>query len=136
MNRGPAKNSRATTDFRGKAISAWGDPLPDWVGELVALAEAEGLGGAEKRVGYSRSAISTIIAGKYRGDLGRVEEMVRGSLMAETVECPILGAMARNVCLDWQKRPYTDISALHIRMHRACRACPNSRSQREVGHAD
>ncbi|QDB99679.1 hypothetical protein [Mesorhizobium sp. 8] len=68
MNRGPAKNSRSTADFRGKALAAWGDPLPDWMGELVALAEAEGLGGAEKRIGYSRSAISTIIAGKYRGE--------------------------------------------------------------------
>lgn len=127
MNPGPAKNSRPSVDFRGKALAAWGDPLPDWLGELVALAEAEGLRTAGERIGYSASAVSTIISGKYQGDVGRVEQMARGALMAETVECPVLGSMARNVCLEWQKRPYTDVSALHIRMHRACRGCANRR---------
>ena len=128
MNRGPMPNSRPSGPcFLDKAIAAHGEEVPDWIAELANLADREGLSGAEKRIGYSRSAISTVINGKYTGDVARVEDMVRGALMAATVECPVLGDMARNVCMDWQKRPYSDASALHIRMNRACRSCANRR---------
>lgn len=128
MNRGPAKNSRpAGKTFLEKVNDAHTEPA-DWLIELATLADREGLGGAEKVIGYSRSAISNVINGKYPGDVGRIEQMVRGVLLAETVNCPVLGSMARNVCLDWQKRPYTDASALHIRMHRSCKVCPNRRT--------
>lgn len=127
MNRGPAKNAKpADRSFADKVREAHAEPA-DWLMELAHLADREGLAGTEKLVGYSRSAISSVLNGKYAGDLGRVEQMVRGTLMAETVECPALGAMARNVCLDWQTRPYSDASALHIRMFRACRDCPHAR---------
>ena len=137
MNRGPAKNSRpADRSFVDKVREAYGEPA-DWLIELANLADRDGLAGAEKIIGYSRSAISNVLNNKYqKGDTGRVEQMVRGILMSETVDCPVLGAMARNVCLDWQKRPYTDASALHIRMHRACKVCPNSRQRKEDGDAD
>lgn len=133
MNRGPMPNSRPTgPSFVDKAMAAW-TPAPEWVVELARLADAEGLGGAEKRIGYSRSAISTVINRKYAGDLGRVEQMVRGVLMAETVLCPVLGELPRNRCLDWQKKPYAPTSSHRVQMYVACQSCPNSaaRAKRE-----
>lgn len=94
---------------------------------MIALAEqcnATSQQRAGKLIAYAGSTISQVISNTYNGDLARVEEMVRGAFMAATVDCPVLGDMARNVCLEWQKRPYTDASSLHIRMNRACRVCP------------
>lgn len=127
MNRGPAQNSRPTVSFADKAAAIWGNQTPDWIAELVRFADAEGLAGAERRVGYSRSAISSIIAGKYKGDIDRVEQMVRGALMAETVECPVLGPLGRNACLDWQAKPFAPTSSHRMTMHRACKTCPQRR---------
>ena len=129
MNRGPVPNSRpAGPSFLDKVKEAYGDPMPDWLVELAQLADAEGLGGAEKRIGYSRSAISTVLNGKYLGDMARVEEMVRGALMAATVHCPVLGELPRNQCLDWQKKPYAPTSSYRVQMFVACQNCPNARS--------
>jgi hypothetical protein len=127
MNRGPVKNSRpAGKTFVEKATAAWGD-LPDWVGELASLADAEGLGGAEKRIDYSRSAISQILAFKYMGDLTRVEQMVRGALMAATVDCPVLGEIGRDRCLTEQKEPFRATSRHRAQLFHACKTCPQRR---------
>ncbi|RWO83969.1 MAG: transcriptional regulator [Mesorhizobium sp.] len=128
MNRGPVKSSRpAGKTFAEKAAEAWGAPVPDWIGELARLADAEGLGGAEKRVGYSRSAISTIIACKYLGDLARVEQMVRGALMSLVVECPVLGEIGRDRCLTEQKEPFRATSRHRAQLFHACKICPQRR---------
>lgn len=126
MNRGPAKESRPVVSFAEKAAAAWGD-VPDWLSELCRLADQAGLAGAGKRVGYAPSAISTVISRKYQGDYGRVEEMVRGALMAETVNCPVQGEMGRDRCLEWQRKPFAATSSQRVRMFRACKTCINRR---------
>lgn len=129
MNRGPAPKSRPPVSFAEKASAAWGNSIPDWIVELVSVADADGLAGAEKRVGYSRSALSTIIAGKYKGDLDRVEQVVRGALMSETVDCPVLGVLGRDRCLEWQTKPFAPTSSHRMTMRRACKTCPQRRKQ-------
>ncbi|MEI9410743.1 transcriptional regulator [Mesorhizobium salmacidum] len=129
MNRGPVKNTRpAGQTFADKARAAWGTPVPDWIEELARLADAEGLGGAEKRIDYSRSAISQILAFKYMGDLFRVEQMVRGALMALTVECPVLGEIGRDRCLTEQKEPFRATSRHRAQLFHACKTCPQRRT--------
>lgn len=128
MNRGPVKNSRpAGKSFADKAIEAWGSPAPDWIEELAQLADAEGLAGAEKRIDYSRSAISQILANKYAGDIARVEQMVRGALMAVTVDCPVLGEIGRDRCLTEQKEPFRATSRHRAQLFHACKTCPQRR---------
>jgi hypothetical protein len=110
-----------------KADVAWGS-APDWVRELAGLADREGLSGAGARISYSPATTSQVINRKYRGDLSRVEERVRGALMGLTVDCPVLGDLSRDQCLDWQGKPYAPTSAHRVRMYRACHAgCPHSR---------
>lgn len=128
MIRGPAPGARATADrsMAEKASIAWGSP-PDWVAELAALADLEGLRGAEKRIGYSASCISTVINKRYRGDMARVEESVRGALMGHVVACPPLGEIGRDQCLTWQKKPFAATSSIRAAVYRACRSgCPHS----------
>lgn len=115
------------TDLVQRAASSWGEP-PDWVLELAEQAMATSQGRVAKRIGYSGSVVSQVISNSYAGDLERVETAVRGALMHEVVGCPILGVMARNRCLDWQAKPFSNANSLNPKMHRACRSgCPHSR---------
>ncbi|ADZ72426.1 transcriptional regulator [Polymorphum gilvum] len=111
-----------------KALAAWGAAIPDWVPELAALADREGLNGAARRVGYSPAVVSQVLNARYAGDMARVEERVRGALMGLTVDCPVVGELSRDQCLDWQGKAYAPTSAHRVRMYRACRGgCPHSR---------
>lgn len=132
MNRGPMQNSRPEgKSFVQKVHEAHGATPADWLLELARLADAEGLGGAGKKIGYSKSAVSTVLNGKYSaGDLARVESMVRGALMAETVECPVLGTIGRDRCLTEQKEPFRATSAFRAQLYHACRnGCSNARTK-------
>jgi len=115
--------------FAEKARDGYGAGLPDWVLELALLADRLGLNDAGKRIGYSAPTVSQVINNRYqKGDVARVEGMVRGALMASIVICPIYGEMARNICLEWQARPFSTASSNCVRMYQACRSgCPNSK---------
>ncbi|MGY5789087.1 transcriptional regulator len=126
MNRGP-QAGRPAVDHRAKAIASWGE-APDWVIVLAEACTLSSQSAVAKQLDYSPATISQVLSNSYRGDLSRVQEMVRGALMAETVVCPVLGDIARNVCLDWQAKPHAVTSSLRAQMFRACRgACPHSR---------
>ncbi|MGW9946962.1 hypothetical protein J2W92_002299 [Rhizobium leguminosarum] len=126
MNRGPISGT-AGIDHLAKCFQAWGNP-PDWI---IVLAEACSRN-SQKTVGeqikYSAATVSQVLSNSYRGDLAAVETMIRGALMAEIVTCPIVGEMARNMCLGWQKKPFNATSSHRVRMYQACRSgCPHSR---------
>lgn len=130
MNRGPMKGAKGEQkSFFDKVREAYGDPVPDWLIELAALADEIGLRACEKRVNYSPSAISNVLNGKYeKGDMGRVEAMVRGALMGKTVDCPILGGIGRDRCLTEQDEPFRATSAFRAQLYHACRSgCVNAR---------
>lgn len=121
---------KSKDSFADKAQRAW-EELPDWVAELAAMADAEGLDGAGKRIGYTGSAISGVINHKYGGNLAAVEERVRWALMSKTVDCPILGEIDRNRCLEEQQEPFRATSAFRAQLFHACRnGCPNARPQK------
>ncbi|MGD9769825.1 MAG: transcriptional regulator [Pseudolabrys sp.] len=127
MSRGPKAGVPSHVDFLAKVRAAY-VPLPDWVEELAKYASGTSATVAAKKIGYSVSAVSAVLAGKYKGDIGRVEAKVRGALMGETVECPVLGEIKRDYCLDQQKMPLMATSSVRVRVYRACRnGCPHSR---------
>ena len=121
--------ARPVTDYVAKASTAWNGAAPDWI---VALAEAcskSSQSAVAKKVGYSAPTISAVLGNSYRGDMNRVETMVRGALIGETVPCPALGTMPKNECLEWQAKPYAATSSHRVAMYRACRdGCPYSRT--------
>jgi hypothetical protein len=117
-----------TLTMQDKAANAWGGTAPDWVGELAAMAQTQGLNACASRLGYSPAVISQTIGNKYGGDLSKVEDKVRGALMGATVACPILGEIGRDNCLDWQRKPRAVTNAIRTRVYRACRSgCPHSK---------
>lgn len=122
MNRGPRPGS-ATVDYVAKAFAAWGPDAPDWVIVLARKAEEIGQAAAGALITYRASTISEVISKKYRGDLGRVEQMVRGALMSETVMCPVLDEIGRDVCLEEQSATFRATNSTRGRLRRACRTC-------------
>lgn len=119
-----------------KAAVAWNGAAPDWVGVLADEASRTSMGEAAKRIGYSTGVVSAVIANKYKGDLSSVEARVRGALLSEEVECPVMGDVRKDRCADEQKKNFTGTSALRTRIFNACRSgCIHSRLTKGASHA-
>lgn len=111
-----------------KTRLAWNGAPPEWVEELALLANKEGLNGCARRLKYSGAVISQTLGNKYGGDLDRLEATVRGALMQETVHCPVLGDIGRDICLQHQKAKRAYTNSVRTRLYKACRSgCPHSR---------
>ena len=122
----PAKKLR--TDFVANAERNWGAALPEWVRVLAEEANRTSGSDAAKRLNYSPAVVTGVVNGTYGGDLATVEAKVRGLLMRETVECPVLGDLALNRCLEEQKMDRIGSSSLRAQLYRECRkGCPHSR---------
>ncbi|HQF29957.1 MAG TPA: transcriptional regulator [Hyphomicrobiales bacterium] len=139
MKRGPITASARNGDGSSmleKARAAWDSPTPDWIEELARLADAHGLRGAGRRIGYSPSTVSEVLRGVFKGSMPRVEEMVRGALMGAEVDCQILGTIGRDQCLDWQRKPFAPTNATRVQVFHACRGgCPHARNGGDDGAA-
>lgn len=130
MNRGPIPGRRPELrPWIDKARDAHG-MLPEWIEALALAADAQGLTATAKLVRYSPSTLSTVLNGKYAGDLSRVENAVSGALQGVTVMCPVLGEIGRQQCERHQRAPKTVSNSSSLRLHRACRSgCPNAHLQ-------
>ena len=55
-----------------------------------------------------------------------VEEIVRGALMHETVQCPGLGEIEKQICAKWRGRAGTldPVNSQYVSMFHACKRCP------------
>jgi hypothetical protein len=124
MNRGPRPGSTTNVDFIAKASAAWGEP-PDWIVILAEEANRAGAADVARRLDYSASVISQCLSASYRGDLRRLEEIVRGALMGSTVLCPVLDEIGRDQCRREQRTPFRATNSTRARLVRACRTCPN-----------
>lgn len=101
--------------------------MTDWLNALKAECEATSQTAAAKRIGVSASTVNQVLKGSYKGNLARIEERVRGELMREMVECPVLWAISRKRCHDEQKKPFAPTNPLRVKLFHACRSgCPNS----------
>lgn len=121
-----------------RARAAWGGDVPDWVAALAAACEARSQGLVAARVGYSAAAVSQVLGGKYRGDLGRVEAAVRGALMGEEVECPVLGWIGRDQCMREQRRAAGSSRGDPVRraLAKACPGCANRTPRTGESHVE
>lgn len=104
-------------------------PIPDadWVAALRAEAQRTSITAAAKVIGYSPAVVSQVLQGRYPGDLRRVEQAVSGAFMGATVECPVIGELARNRCVEYQRRAsdFAATNPLRVALSRACARCPN-----------
>lgn len=113
------------------ATEAWGgagEGTPNWVAALAAEVERTSGVRVAARISYSGAVVSQVLRRSYAGDMARVEAAVRGALMGETVDCPVLSEIGRDRCLREQDMPRATTSAVRTRLYHACRSgCPHSR---------
>lgn len=99
----------------------------------AALAEAVKVAKSQSKVAaalkVSTTVVSQLLSDKYAGDVAAMADRIRGKYMAETVQCPVMGTLGRNHCLDYQKRPLAFTNPQRAALHRACQTCPNRREQ-------
>lgn len=117
-----------------KAARHWPAPVPDWVMVLARECDRSNQGVVSQRIGYSRTVPSMVITNRYKGDLTAVETAVRDNLMDATVDCPVMGELFVDVCLDNQRRPRRQCSGFQIQMWHACRSCRHNHHGREAGN--
>jgi len=114
------------------ALAAWGDPLPDWIAALAGECDRTTQKAAGSRIGYSAGVVNAVLKRAYKGDYTAVEQSVRGALMAATVNCPVLGELTTDRCLQQQRQPFAAHNPQRIALWRACRTgCAHSRIGRE-----
>lgn len=113
----------------------WAAPLPDWVEALARACTETSQNKVAARLGRSAALVSTVLRNRYGGDMAAVEELVRGHLLAETVNCPSLGVLPLHECRAWRAkaRAFQNTNALRVRMWRACQMCPRNA---KGGHDD
>jgi hypothetical protein len=135
MRPGPRAGVAARTDYVAKAKLAWAGSAPDWILALAEEASRSSAKAVAMRLDYSTSVISTAIANSYPGDLGRLEQIVRGAFMGATVACPVLGEIGRDRCLAEQKEPFRSSSATRAQLFHHCNTpgrCPHSKKTAEL----
>lgn len=108
--------------------NSWGEAAPDWVRRLAEECAAQSQRRVAIRLNRSGALVNQVLKNKYAGDLGAVEDCVRGVFMNGTIECPALGSIPSNECHDWRKksRRFGNANMLRVRMFRACNRCPRN----------
>lgn len=120
----PARRGRNALAVR----DAWGAQAPDWIAALAEACDASNQTQVGKRLGLSGAAVNQALRRTYRGKLDRMEQRVRGELMRETVDCPVLGDISKRECLDHQGLAFAPINPLRVRLYTACRSCSHRRT--------
>lgn len=124
-------STRTAPDFLGRASAGWGATPPDWILALAEACASDSQAGVGRRLGVSGSMLSSALAGRYPGDMAKLEARVRGALMGATVVCPVLGDIGRDRCITEQAKPFSTASSVAVRLHRACKDCPNRQTRKD-----
>lgn len=103
----------------------WGAAAPEWVVALAEACDQFGQTAMARKLGYSSPVISSALSNAYAGRMDKLEQKVRGELMKESVNCPVLGQISKRQCVDEQSRPYAATNAVRVELRRACARCEN-----------
>lgn len=100
--------------------------MTDWLPLLhqAVAADPRGITGVAERLGYSRPAVSRVLAGTY-GDPARLAAKVLATYAR--IDCPHLQtSLPSNECAAYAGRSYGAITAADVPHWRACRKCPHN----------
>lgn len=105
-----------------------------WLTVLREACQAGSQAAVARRLGVSPAMINQALKGVYKGDIRRLQTLVEGGLMNQTVDCPVIGRLAKHKCLEHQTRDgrFATANPLNMDLYRACRSgCPHSKLPRE-----
>lgn len=102
---------------------------PVWIESLRIACESSSQAAVAARIGMSPAVVNQVLKGSYKGNLNNVQSRVEGALMGATVDCPVIGELPLNRCIENQSRPFAATNPLRVTLHRACKTCPNNRRE-------
>ena len=107
------------------------NPDNDWLEVLRAACKAPNSSQRKvaERLGYSTSVINQVLSEKYNGDLKAVQTKVEGVFMGLSVNCPVVGDLPRNRCLEYQRRDFAATNHIRVQLARACPSCKHFRGK-------
>lgn len=76
-----------------------------------------------RALGYSASAISQVLMGKYQGDDATILQKAEETYGSSTVICPVKGEIPLAKCAEHKARPFAATNPERVRMYKACRNC-------------
>lgn len=79
-----------------------------------------------RRLGVSDAAVSSALNARYIGNVDRLAERIRGELLNETVQCPVLGEITTRICQDEREKPFHSANPVRVRLWRECQRCPHN----------
>lgn len=79
-------------------------PQAPWLQALRVEKDRTNQRRAADRLGVSEATVSQVLSGSYKADSARIERRVRGELMGEQCDCPVLMEISLRVCQDVQER--------------------------------
>ncbi len=97
----------------------------DWFTALHEAVARSSQRAVAARLGVSTTMISQALNGRYPSSLRTLEQRVRGTLLAATVDCPVLGEISTRRCADEQRRPFATSNPTRVRLFVTCRSCPH-----------
>ena len=102
--------------------------MKDWLKALRNECKRTSQRRVAQLIGYSPTTVSQVLSGTYNGDLNSIEQAVKGALMGATVECPVIGEIPRNRCIDHQRRAgrFAATNPLRVQLHNQCPVCPHA----------
>lgn len=105
---------------------------PSWLDILRQACIDTSQAAVARRLGVSASMINQALKGAYKGDLSRLQGLVEGVFLRQTVHCPVIGEIGRDTCLHHQAEPFKPVNPQRVKLYRACRnGCPNSKIVKE-----
>lgn len=105
--------------------------MSKWIENLALAVDKSSQRVVGSKIGYSPATISLVLKGTYKGDLSAVERAVKSKLNTAALECPVLGQITPTQCSNNQNKPFSANSSMHVRLFKACRACPNNTKRKD-----
>ncbi|UPG86999.1 hypothetical protein L2Y94_06490 [Luteibacter aegosomatis] len=101
--------------------------MSDWITVLREACKASTQVAIARQISYSPTVVNQVLKGNYGGDLNAVQKAVEGALMGLMVECPVIGELPRNRCLEYQRRGFAATNPMRVQLASACPDCSHRR---------
>lgn len=101
---------------------------PVWITVLREASDATSQAAVGDKIGYSASVVNQVLKGTYKGSLKSVQKAIEGALMGATVDCPVLGSLPRQRCIEHQRAGFRITNPMRVQLARTCPTCPHRRS--------
>jgi len=100
-----------------------------WIDVLRKACADSSQAQAATRIGMSTAVVNQVLKGCYNGNLIHVQKRVEGALMGAVVDCPVVGEMPLNRCMENQVRPFAATNPMRVMLYRACKTCKHNRRE-------